>query len=143
MKYKGIELVEITQPQIFNPPKKMLVWDDEEGEVLIERVVAFLPEVLLPVTTIDDNGYRGIIYKHCAEIPEEPKPRRATNRDLAKWLAQGNGEWTDVSEYTMSTRNYPAQYENEPLPIKIKIRKWDDNDWHDPTIDYMGLEVDK
>lgn len=26
MKYKGIELKEITEPQIFDPPKKMLVW---------------------------------------------------------------------------------------------------------------------
>ena len=33
MKYKGIELKEITEPQIFNPPKKMLVWDREQDEL--------------------------------------------------------------------------------------------------------------
>jgi len=28
MKYKGKELVEITTPQIFDPPQEMLVWND-------------------------------------------------------------------------------------------------------------------
>ena len=27
MKYKGIELKEVTKPQLFDPPKKMFVWD--------------------------------------------------------------------------------------------------------------------
>lgn len=27
MKYKGIELKEVTEPQLFDPPKKMLVWE--------------------------------------------------------------------------------------------------------------------
>ena len=30
MEYKGIELKEVTEPQLFNPPKRMLVWDNYE-----------------------------------------------------------------------------------------------------------------
>ena len=31
MKYKGIELEEVTEPQLFAPPKKMLVWGRYEN----------------------------------------------------------------------------------------------------------------
>ena len=31
MKYKGIELKEVTEPQLFDPPKKMLVWESYEN----------------------------------------------------------------------------------------------------------------
>jgi hypothetical protein len=24
--------------------------------------------------------------------------------------------------------------------LKIKVRKWDDTEWHEPTVEYMGLE---
>lgn len=29
MKYKEMDLKEITEPQIFDPPKKMVVWDSQ------------------------------------------------------------------------------------------------------------------
>lgn len=37
MEYKGIELKEVTEPQLFNPPKKMLVWD-HYGDVVELKV---------------------------------------------------------------------------------------------------------
>ena len=27
------------------------------------------------------------------------------------------------------------------LTLTIKVRKWDDSDWHEPTADYLGLEA--
>ena len=43
MQYKGIELVEIMEPQIFNPPKKMLVWNDLSQKPKEAYVVAIIP----------------------------------------------------------------------------------------------------
>lgn len=79
MTYKGIELKEFTseKPVIFDPPKRMLVWDDDDSEPSKANVFAFIPNRCYPVIGTDDN------LDHCAEIPEV-MCRRATNRELAK-----------------------------------------------------------
>lgn len=28
----------------------------------------------------------------------------------------------------------------DEVPSYVKVRKWDDVDWHEPTVDYMGIE---
>ena len=38
MKYKGKELKEITALQIFDPPKYVIVWDNEDSEPLKREV---------------------------------------------------------------------------------------------------------
>lgn len=136
MKYKGIELKEFEseKPVLFDPPRKMLVWDyDDETPTEVE-VLAFIP-----------NRYHKAIeqmsvYIHCAEIPEV-LCRRATNRELAKWLAQGNGQcqmsgscsiWTELS--------YDIGHDDEVCPKRVNVRKWNDNEWHEPTREYLGLE---
>ena len=90
IKYKDMELEEITEPQIFDPPRKCFVWDYniEEGET--RDVLSIFPES----SGLSDRVYTkpGTSFKHCALLPEKPAPRMATNRELARWLAQGNGE---------------------------------------------------
>lgn len=139
MKYKGIELKEFTsnKPIVFDKPRKMLCWETDDA---IDRsnemtVYAYLPERPSPVI-----GHTGS-WKHCAEIPEEPKSRRATNRELAKWLAKGNGE----SLFTLSKSVHPefgynAAEANDVCPSTYRVRKWEDDEWHEPTAGYMGLE---
>ena len=89
MKYKGIELKEFEseKPVLFDPPKRMLVWNDCDDEPSKDNVFAFIPKAKthFPVIGTDDS------FEHCAEIPEV-MCRRATNRELAKWLVQGNGQ---------------------------------------------------
>lgn len=143
MNYKGIELEDISgTPQIFNPPRKMLVWKDGDTMPCIDSVYAIGPSSMdLQVRAISENGRMGThCYKHCAEIP---KPRRATKQELARWIAQGNGEWKEkYGDYVYVYVRWDAYREteaNEPCSDKIVIRKWDDNDWHEPTIDYIGI----
>lgn len=137
MKYKGMELKEFTsdKPVIFDPPKKMLVWDCE-GNTDSVRVLAYLPSLDFPTITTE-----GFHYRHCAEIPEEPKPRRATNRELIKWLAQGNGLCKHRLGSTVqdNVKCDKIVLDNECNP-NWRVRKWDDEEWHEPTVDYMGLE---
>ena len=147
MKYNGFEVKEFTsdKPVVFDPPKQMLCWNNEGDIPGKLEVHAYLPASgCCPVKCWNCN------MAHCAEIPEiskEPKPRRATNRELAKWLAHGNGEksyaFADGSGYSVSCDFiYDLTEENRPLPEhdRLLVRKWDDTEWHEPTADYMGLE---
>lgn len=143
MKYNGIELTEFKSDKavVFDPPKKMLVWD-ENIEAREDLVYAYIPKRFV---------YKVIghscAWTHCAEIPKESKPRRATNLELVKWLAQGNGEksyaFADGSAYSASCDFfYERGEEDRPLPEcgSLLVRKWDDKEWREPTADYMGLE---
>lgn len=87
-------------------------------------------------------NYNGMELEECAEIHDPPKPRRATNRELARWLAQGNGEWINVKCDTSTSSDYLYEYEkyDEPLIKDIRVRKWSDTEWHEPTVDYLGID---
>ena len=135
MKYKGIELKEFTSEKtvLFDPPKRMLVWDYDETPTEVE-VFAFIPNRCCRV--IEQMS----VHIHCAEIPEV-MCRRATNRELAKWLVQGNGQYkTGGSPRLWTEHPYDIGYDEEACPNTIKVRKWCDKEWHEPTREYLGLE---
>ena len=138
MEYNGIKLTEVTESQIVDPPKKMLVWDCDPGNVLETDVLAIVNGRESGKPVIATAG----TYRHCAEIPEEPKPRRATNRELSKWLAKGHGEYSNTVCCTTSyiTYEYLLDSAESEVSDNILVRKWDDADWHEPTVDYMGIE---
>lgn len=136
MKYKGIKLKEITEPQIFNPPKKMLVWDREQNGIPIECYVY----------AIVDRGADSCpvicqyaTFFHCADIPAVQESKPVTYRELARWLSEGNGEvmWSNT---VCSNWNYSNDEENKALDESLSVRKWDDTEWHKPTREYLGLE---
>ena len=137
--YNGMELEEVTTPQIFDPPKRMLVWDNS-ANIKICIVAAILPGVGFPVTTIDEDGIIQAFHLHCALLPDPPKPRRATNRELSRWLAQGNGECLGSQDDADTAWNYPQECSDTDVREGAKVRKWSDTEWHEPTVDYMGLE---
>lgn len=77
--------------------------------------------------------------------PDEPN-RTVTNRELARWLAMGNGEYTekglrDTSINCYASFNYSSLFQDDPIPGSFLIRKWDDDEWHSPTREYMGLNT--
>ena len=136
MTYKGIELKEFEseKPVLFDPPKRMLVWDYVDGTPIEKDVIAFIP-----------NRYHKVIeqtsvYIHCAEIPEV-KCHRATNRELAKWLVLGNGQYkvNGVSKL-WTEHHYDIGQDDDSCSKFIKVRKWCDKEWHEPTREYLGLE---
>ena len=138
MKYNGIELKEFTSDKtvIFDKPRKMLVWDDCNPDLLMtDTVYAYLVN---RHPKVQGDKYA---WQHCAEIPEEPKPRRATYLELMKWLAQGNGFFTNVSAcYEWAYCEVDKRFEDDICPASVRVRKWEDKEWHEPTVDYMGLE---
>lgn len=133
MKYKGIEIKEITEPQIFNPPKLMLVWDNDNESPRQLNVCAIVNRECNRVITERTD------WKHCAKIPEESM--LATNRELARWLAQGNGEMRRGNmSMVFTSLSYASALGNDPIDEFTLVRKWDDTEWHNPTREYLGLE---
>ena len=149
--YNGMELEEVTAPQIFDPPREILVWD-MEGDVPKKAYVAFVfdkEKYEYPVRTVkkrEDGKYLFECgFKHCALLQDPPKPRRATNRELARWLAQGNGEC--ILEKTAGMAEHCWTYEDgcEDEPAngydssdnELKVRKWSDTEWHEPDVEYL------
>ena len=135
MKYKGIELKEFEsgKPVVFDPPKRMLVWDYVDGTPIEKDVIAFIP-----------NRYHKVIeqtsvYIHCAEIPDTGS-ELATNREIAKWLAQGNGQYHTGGSRTWTEHNYIIGHDEDACSSSIRVRKWGDREWHEPTLEYLGLE---
>lgn len=87
MIYKGIELTEFKSDKnvAFNPPKVMLVWDDDNGGLYHKtKVFAYTPALACPVIT-----WTGGVYQHCAEIP-----KAKTNWEV---YAERNGITTSLS----------------------------------------------
>ena len=135
MKYKGIELQEFEseKPVLFDPPRKMLVWNDCDNEPFKENVFAFIPNRLHPVIETD------CAFEHCAEMPKV-MCRRATNRELAKWIVLGNGQYKVSGGRIWTEHHYDIGQDDDACSNFIKVRKWCDNEWHEPTLEYLGLE---
>ena len=132
MEYKGIELKEVTEPQLFDPPKKMLVWGRYKNITEL-NVYAIVGRKDFPV--ICENS----TWQHCAEIPKVHELELVTYRELARWLAEGNGEvmWANN---VLSNWNYSTDEENKALDESLSVLKWDDTEWHKPTREYIGLK---
>ena len=135
MKYKGIELKEFEseKPVLFDPPKRMLVWNDGDSEPFEGSVFAFIPNTHFPVIGSYYN------FDHCAEIPEI-MCRRATNRELAKWLVLGHGQYQVSGGRIWTEHHYDIGQDDDACSKFILVRKWDDKEWHEPTREYLGLE---
>ena len=132
MEYKGIELKEVTEPQLFDPPKKMLVWENCENMIEL-NVYAIVSRKDFPV--ICENT----TWRHCAEIPKVPESKPVIYRELVRWLSEGNGEVNDDG-VVYSNYYYYTYQENNPINDSILVRKWYDTEWHKPTREYLGLE---
>lgn len=69
------------------------------------------------------------------------KENRLTNYELALWLAKGNGQKiSDIAGKVSTHHSYNAGDFGRPVKKRIKVRKWGDKIWTDPTTDYCGVE---
>lgn len=80
------------------------------------------------------------------KVEETLKPKRMTNRQLAKWLAEGNGQIlfasiTDLSiELGATTRvshPYDLCYDADECSNRVRVRKWNSEEWIEPTVDLL------
>lgn len=131
----GNQIIEITErPRDFTP-HRMLCWEKDPNHPLEEYVIAIVKRSD-DILFITDHS----VWTHGAEIPEEPKPRRATNRELAEWLAKGNGQKSgNKGIVACISYSYGHLADDCEIDKNVVVRKWGDCLWHEPTVDYMGL----
>lgn len=132
MEYNGMTLTEydLSVWKVFNPPKKMLVWDDDSMRCEKAEVLAIIPNrESYPVIA------RQQTWMHCAEIPD-----RVTHLQLARWLAEGKGQVLYGGGRLPTTNySYGLGEDAKPVPKDVQVRKWGDTEWHEPTLEYMGI----
>ena len=121
-----------------NPtPRMMWVWNSKGEDKVKAKVIHILSNgvcvyPILTVTDIDDDYET---YKHCAEI-EEPKTRRMTNKELARWLRENpTREYKYLtSDYICSTFDYREYKQDEEVSEDMRIRE-DDDEWREPLVE--------
>lgn len=142
MKYNGKELIEMSPEKWDGNLRTMLVWDCvNDNTPLKARIVDWYK-----------NGQGHVIWRdvsckywnYCAELPEEEhnrtqsigekKFRRMTNRELAKWIGEGKGEYK-IGECAYSDYSYETVDYNQPVEPTIMIRSWNEDNWHEPLIE--------
>lgn len=82
----------------------------------------------------------GVHWSHVYPIEWNKIPKKLmTNRQLAMWLAKGNGQIKYTSGEIYTFHSYPEKIHpsNEEVPDDIKVRKWDSEEWIEPTTDLL------
>ena len=77
-------------------------------------------------------------------MSEVVKYRYATYLEFSRWLSQGNGQvHTDSRDGMTDTAIvYDDTCDDTPVRDGLQARKWGDTEWHEPTIDYLGIKED-
>lgn len=88
--------------------------------------------LLTPTWNFKDYEYR------IANEQQIKKTRIMTNKELSKWLAQGNGamRWSSHERAPVTTEFvYDEHQENYTVASGIIIRGFDEKEWHKPLIE--------
>ena len=131
IRYNGKDYEEFTSDKaiIFDTPQPVLAWDEEP---VTDEMVAYIPASEYPVIT-KHNAWR-----HCAK---ECLVRRVTNKELAIWCANGNGQVRCAGAANIHTFfSYAFGTDDDPVTADYAVRRFDDEDWHLPTVEYLGIE---
>lgn len=80
----------------------------------------------------------GVHWSHVYPIEWNKKPKkRLTNRELAMWLAKGNGQVKYATGYVSAYHGYAEGIDHEETQEEIKVRKWDSTEWVEPTTEFL------
>lgn len=125
---------------IKNPtPRMMWVWDDKVGDKVKRKVIYFNENkhAHYHIIALSENSDMSVGYKHCAEI-EEPKTRRMTKKELARWLREKpTREFkynNNIGCSVYSVYTYDEYSEDEEARKDILIRE-DDGEWREPLVE--------
>ena len=124
-----------------NPkPRMMWVWNDDFEEREKKKVVYVIKDdfVSCPVLAVSEEDSSFCIYCCCAEI-EEPKTRRMTNQELARWLRKKPTRECKYSkvgddDLVYSAHTYLESDANKEVNTHVHIREYD-NEWREPLVE--------
>lgn len=120
-----------------NNPREMWVWNENESEKKLAKVVYFLKNSARPVVAEISKSERDLCvetFLHCAE-PE--KQRYMTNQELSWWLRDGFHREIrlNIEGYVFSCYDYPTEKEKENCNSEhfVEIRE-NGGEWRQPLI---------
>ena len=77
----------------------------------------------------------GGVFQFIREVIEE-EPALMTNRQLAEWLAKGNGQSMRFNgSFPLPYHVYECVNEHDAVRKDTRIRRWDSDEWVVPTVD--------
>ena len=123
-----------------NPtPRMMWVWDDGERRKKLKVLYILSEEEYVTrfrvIALANEDSCTICRYAHCAEI-KEPKTRRMTNKELARWLREKptrECKWT-FDDHVCGVYGYEEKYGDEEIREDIVIRE-DDGEWREPLVE--------
>ena len=144
--YNGMVLDEFTSdtPVFWDTPRKALCWNEDNNHYRTEEyLIGYVPR--------SDDGLAisdHTTWSHCALLPEKPVLHKVTNRELAEWLARGNGQVSYFNEAGIGCVSSSWTYmdgdhaspTSEGDNKDLTIRRWGDDEWHEPTTEYMEVK---
>ena len=134
-----VEMKEVTyEDWQKNPtPRMMWVWDGNERDKVIRKVIYFIEnkDAHYPILALSSDGFISANFQHCAEI-EEPKTRRMTYKELSRWLREKPTRECKylTSEYICSTFEYRECNQDKEVSDDFLIRE-DDGEWREPLVE--------
>jgi len=117
-------------PQVLSKIEK----EDEKARFCVE-----MPLMLLP-GSIEGSSLLAYLVESAPGKTEEA-PKRATSKEVIRWLAEGKGlfrnEILGRPFYGTDLPVVGAQLDGPALE-GVMIRRWDDTEWHEPTVGYIN-----
>lgn len=148
------ELKEMTIQAWAGEPFDAYVTDEESAVITnpcIRTITGFNGAEAFPWITTSGSTYRHVYPMWNKDLVEkaltpEPAQRRMTNRQLAQWMAQGNGVMTYVDGSTLAIEptcgvytyhEYSINRDADECNDTIRVQKWDSEEWVVPTADLL------
>lgn len=133
MKYNKETVIECTEPQVFCPPREMLVWDDYITEPIVKPVVAISRKHNgeLFCVTVSSDGELTAKWKYCGEIPSI-RDTPVTWMQLASWLCKGFGVVKDVNTGKIDTGVIFRETSSGEQVDGLVVKRFGDLNWHTP-----------
>jgi hypothetical protein len=100
------------------------------------------PKKLVSICDVLETGYPFAVYgsQYVFLYPYEDADVHeiATQRELAKWIAQGNGEWArEGGKSVFTDMTYTGSDGDSPVLDDVRVRAFGENEWVLPTKKYL------
>lgn len=141
MKYN--ELKEMTFEEWDGKPFYAIVIDEDEQPLFFSDKCRYDGKQEGYLVTGYNNGRwmckdYSLSWNHAYPLEWNKKPKkRMTYRQLARWMANGNGEYINKHKFICTAIGYDSCKGDEQVESAIKVRKWGSDEWIEPTTDLL------
>lgn len=106
--------------------KEFVEGDQQHGLV---HILSNIRETAFPFEASATTNF-ALVYPY-----EEPSEELMSNRQMAEWVARGNGQYTSTHWTTVYTEHdYHKNYADDKVPDHYRICPWGSDEWVVPTV---------